>query len=157
MVGNPCLDLHLEQAKLAFPESKRNAWRVFGIESFGRLKPIELKLTKGRIAHCYTVECSLEDHKILQVSAIAIGEKVLWANRVIDHSQEDKRLRWGKWRLGHPKDFEGFSAARPHLVSEKMLALWQKKAENHGLKADGNDIRKAFFVLSVLIDLGVRL
>lgn len=155
------------QAQAAFlGPSKRGAGRVVGLESLGRLKPIELPLAGGVQSSAYMVY-SVDEKGVKHEWSVLFDpchERPITAYRCL-HPTGNAEQPWdykgegAKWTLREmPSDFSGFatSAARGSL-SEKQAAWWKRAAHRYGLDSDAEVSMRSFQALPVLKDLGLTL
>lgn len=127
--------------------------RAFGLENFGRFKPLPVKLANGLQAECYIIE-SADDGKTQQYAAIlhpAYAEP-LWASRA------NARGSYGKWAFAQaPEDVTGFRSTPAGPITPKQREWWQRSAASYGLDASVEPNRRNFCVLPILAHLGVKL
>ena len=155
------------QAQAAFlGPSKRGAGRVVGLETLGRLKPIELPLAGGVQSSAYMVY-SVDEKGVKHEWSVLLDpchERPITAYRCLRPTGNvdqpwDYKGEGAKWTLREmPSDFSGFatSAARGSL-SEKQAAWWKRVAHRYGLDSDAEVSMRSFQALPVLKDLGLTL
>jgi len=137
----------------------RAAARAVGLESLGRLKPIDLPLAGGLTGTCYCVSAGDGAGKVEQYAVILhpTRPEPLWARRV-NVAQSDGSRAYGKWsRCEAPADLTGFASVPPGPLSDKQSAWWKRSAARFGLDPAATVTRKNFVALPVLSDLRARL
>ena len=152
-------------AQAAFPTpSKRAAARSIGLESLGRLKPIELPLAGGVRGHMFALYSS-EGNGITHEWAVLcdpVHDQPIVATRT-NVCEAGEERKWGRWvRATLPPDFVGYGASPFRgKISDKQRAWWQRDAAKRGLDdspAVLTDLTmRQFAALAVLSDLRTNL
>lgn len=144
-------------AQAMFTPSARTAVRVFGLESLGRLRPIELPFANGMKGTCYCVSV-VNEHIVTEIAAIVhpLIQYPIWASR--DYTRNaDGTKGYGKWRrIDAPEELTAFNSITGSSPTEKQQAWWTKQAARYGLDPDAKLTRKNFQALPILVDLNLR-
>ena len=144
--------------------SKRVAARSIGLESLGRLRPIDLPLAGGVIGQMFALYSSDGNGTTTEwvILCDPIHDRPLVARRQNVQIAGQER-RWGKWqRAALPGDFVGYgSSPFRGAITEKQRAWWLRDASRRGLDDSPGVVAdltmRQFAALPVLSDLGMSL
>ncbi len=146
-----------EQEK-AFPPTTRSHVRVLGLESIGRFKPSTAPLINGAKVHVYSLFAVVGSAVVEWCCLVPPTGDPVWASKA---SATDRKETgdWGKWvrQMVAPAELHGFQSKTPGTLTEKQKAWWSRSARQFGLDGNTEVDGKAFQVLPVLKDLGLRL
>lgn len=150
----------MAEAQAAFPPSSRSSGlRAVGLESLGRLKPVELPLKSGLKGLMYALS-HMEGHRRIDYCILVhpLREEIVWTRKESVRKPNGQEMTWGKWhRCLPPADLQGFASLPPSPISEKQKGWWKRSAAFHGLDPDAEITRKQFPALPVLSDIRGRL
>jgi hypothetical protein len=150
----------MAEAQKAFPPSTRSmGLRAVGLESVGKLKPVELPLKSGLKGLMYAMS-SMEGHRRTDYAVLVhpIREEIIWARKDSIRNSYTGELSWGKWyRCEPPSELSGFASLPPQSLTEKQKEWWMRSAASKGLDPDFEVTKKQFPALPVLFDLRTRL
>ena len=131
--------------------SQRCTNRVAGIETFGRIKPSEVRCKDGTFVHLYMVNgLDYQDCKFQYAVVISpIQAEPFWFNR---------ELPDGKWQTTtKPENFTATGSASKYLLSPNQVAWWQKSARAFGLDETQEIDSRSFQLLPILANTRMRL
>lgn len=149
------------EAEKAFPQTSRAHVRVMGLESIGRFKPSSARLRGGASVYVYSL-FAVVDNFVAEFACLVppTGEPV-WACKTrakLGVGEEATTHDWGTWvKTDQPQDLTGFQSKAPSSLTDKQKAWWKRSAHQHGLDPHVEVDAKAFQVLPILKDLGLRL
>ena len=153
-------------AQAAFPAgpSKRAAARAIGLESLGRLRPIELPLAGGVKGSMFALYSSDGNGTTSEWAILLdpVNDHPIVATRT-NVSVAGEERKWGRWtRATLPPDFVGYGASPFRgKISEKQKAWWQRDAAKRGLDDSpavlADLTMRQFAALPVLTDLKANL
>lgn len=139
--------------------TERAGSRAFGLESLGRLRPVELKLVNGLRVHCYAVT-QMHEGKQTQYFVIVhpAVTQPLWCQRVNTRAGEE--MTYSKWeKCQPPSELTGFKSITAGALSIKQAQWWAKErggAKDYGIATEQPN-NKEFQLLPVLANIGVKL
>ena len=142
----------------AFPPTTRSHVRVLGLESIGRFKPSSAPLVNGAKVHVYSLFAVVGTTVVEWCCLVPPTGEPVWASKA---SATDRKETgdWGKWarQFTATTELSGFQSKTPASLTEKQKAWWSRSARQFGLDGNTEVDGKAFQVLPVLKDLGLRL
>jgi hypothetical protein len=147
-------EAYVREAAEAFPTgfTSRGSLRSAGIDTFGRIKPVEIQCASGDAVHLYVVNRFDESGVKSDQIALIIHPMEMdpfWFRRTLPE---------GKWaRYRKPDKFKAVAAAGRGPVTMPMLAWWEKQAERFGLSKDQPLDSKVFQILPILANSNLSL
>jgi len=145
-------------AQAAFPagQGKRSGRRAVGLEAIGRFRAVEIPFAGGVRGLMYALS-AVEHNRVVQYCAVLhpCKPQPVWAVR--ENVRGPDGTMYGRWKSARaPEGLQGFQSVSRGEMSDKQRAWWVRDAARYGLDPLAPVDKKAFQVLPVLKDLGVR-
>ncbi len=141
--------------------SARMLRRVTGdVPGFGRLKPAQLPLVDGSEALAFVISDPTGRSHSYACIAHPATEKMILARRDWALDSEGRRdyAKSGKWvAVDQIPDLAGYTSHPAAPMTPKQREWWEKSAARYGLDGTQPVTARAFQMLPVLRDLGVRI
>lgn len=134
-------------------ESRYAGRRAIGLETLGRLRPSELRLRDGMVAHMYCIERleGLYTHEYVVFLHPVLAP--MWAERV----RRKGTGEYGRWQRCEAPETTGFASAPARRISEKQAAWWRRSAGHFGLDPETEPTTRTFAALPALVDTRYKL
>ena len=158
-------DAYVANAQQAFPTpSGRTARRALGLESLGKLKADQIRLTSGLVCSFYNVQGSAGRDRVAYICLLhPCKSQIVWLTRLdvqstTPNAYGGKAYTYGKWTAcPPPENFTGYGAAPAKPLTPGQKSWWDRTARSVGLDDTQEVTNRRFAILPALVDIGATL